>query len=38
MIIYQTTQSVIAFAIVLNNNRRIHAINISRPLLFSLQV
>ncbi|KAI7792616.1 putative leucine-rich repeat-containing protein 34, partial [Triplophysa rosa] len=32
-----TTQSVIAFAIVLNNNRRICAINISRPLLFSLQ-
>ncbi|XP_065114469.1 leucine-rich repeat-containing protein 34 isoform X1 [Paramisgurnus dabryanus] len=32
-----TTQSVIAFAIVLSNNRRIRAINISRPLLFSLQ-
>lgn len=38
MIIYQTTQSVIAFAIILNHNRRIRAINLSRPLLFSLQV
>ncbi|XP_067291564.1 leucine-rich repeat-containing protein 34 isoform X3 [Pseudorasbora parva] len=33
----QDTQSVLAFAIVLKNNRRIRAINISRPLIFSLQ-
>ncbi|XP_071399254.1 leucine-rich repeat-containing protein 34 [Centroberyx affinis] len=31
------TQSVIAFAIVLNSNRTLHSVNISRPLLFSLQ-
>ncbi|XP_062841599.1 leucine-rich repeat-containing protein 34 [Trichomycterus rosablanca] len=31
------TQSLIAFAIVLNNNGSIRSINVSRPLLFSLQ-
>uniref|UniRef100_A0A3B4DM18 Leucine rich repeat containing 34 n=1 Tax=Pygocentrus nattereri TaxID=42514 RepID=A0A3B4DM18_PYGNA len=31
------TQSLIAFAIVLNSNRSIRSINVSRPLLFSLQ-
>ncbi|XP_066524703.1 leucine-rich repeat-containing protein 34 isoform X3 [Hoplias malabaricus] len=31
------TQSLIAFAIVLNTNKNVRSINISRPLLFSLQ-